>query len=658
MSVETQNSLFDMTPVLFDARFMADHAGRIINEPRIAIVELVANAYDAGATRAEITWPVQAGEQFLVTDNGTGMSKEQFHLRWRSLNYDRLQHQGKWVKFPPEVKGLHRTAFGQSGKGRWAPFCFDESYTVTTWQNGQGFRAEVSMAPTGTAPFNIIEHETFENPGHGTTISAFVRRNDISPDEIAQLIGGKFLIDPSFEIFVNGSKVQLLDLEGLETQEIEIPPHGKVTVHFIDTTEYSRTTKLRGITWWKNGRMMGEPSWNRLDDDGAYLDGRQAEAKRFSFIVKVDDLPIRAKPDWTGFHADLPAQEVTQKVHGYVLNKLHGQLASGRKQRKLKAIENSRQLLDELPRISQKTVSRFIDEVQEKCPSITERDLSNTVEILARLEESRWQYDLIRALSACSPDDLDKWTLILREWTASSAEIVLGELQRRLRLLERMEQLVNNPTADELHQLQPLFERGLWIFGTEYESVDFRSNRGLTEIVYGFLGEADGAGEVHEDYEQSRRRIDLIALPRGHVLEAFSADSYIDGRVAGIRKVLIVELKKGGFGLSIKEIDQARNYAVEIKSSGRVQPETQIEALVLGSKLANPYVVGTKMEDLNISITPMIYDTILQEARLRTFDLRRKLKEAEPSLKDGNVEQLFGEKPLLDLMVNGEMASD
>src|SRR4051812_25981249 len=101
MPDEIQNTLFDTTPVLFDARFMADHAGRIINEPRIAIVELVANAYDAGATEVQISWPAQSGEQFSVNDNGTGMSKEQFHHRWRSLNYDRLQNQGKSVKFPP-----------------------------------------------------------------------------------------------------------------------------------------------------------------------------------------------------------------------------------------------------------------------------------------------------------------------------------------------------------------------------------------------------------------------------------------------------------------------------------------------------------------------------------------------------------------------------
>ena len=92
------------------------------------------------------------------------------------------------------------------------------------------------------------------------------------------------------------------------------------------------------------------------------------------------------------------------------------------------------------------------------------------MEILARLEESRFQYDLIKQLSECSLEDLDKWTTILKQWSASSAELVLGELQRRLRLIERMQQLVEDPEADELHQLQPLFERGLWIFGTEYEA--------------------------------------------------------------------------------------------------------------------------------------------------------------------------------------------
>jgi hypothetical protein len=45
----------------------------------------------------------------------------------------------------------------------------------------------------------------------------------------------------------------------------------------------------------------------------------------------------------------------------------------------------------------------------------------------------------------------------MQQWTASNAEIVLNELDRRLKLIERMEKLVENPHADELHDLQPLF---------------------------------------------------------------------------------------------------------------------------------------------------------------------------------------------------------
>lgn len=143
-------------------------------------------------------------------------------------------------------------------------------------------------------------------------------------------------------------------------------------------------------------------------------------------------------------------------------------------------------MLRELPRLSKRVVDEFIDEVQEKCPTMSERDLGRTVNVLAKLETSRWGYDLLAQLANCSPDDLDKWNEIMQQWTASSAEIVLSELDRRLRLIERMESLVNLPTTDELHELQPLFERGLWIFGPEFESVDFRSNRGLAETIRNF----------------------------------------------------------------------------------------------------------------------------------------------------------------------------
>ena len=49
-------------PFTFGSNFLRDYAGHIISDPRVSIIELIANAYDAGATRVEVKWP---GAPFL-----------------------------------------------------------------------------------------------------------------------------------------------------------------------------------------------------------------------------------------------------------------------------------------------------------------------------------------------------------------------------------------------------------------------------------------------------------------------------------------------------------------------------------------------------------------------------------------------------------------
>ena len=47
----------DGDQLLFEERFLERHAGSIIAESSVAIVELVANAWDAWATEVDIVWP-------------------------------------------------------------------------------------------------------------------------------------------------------------------------------------------------------------------------------------------------------------------------------------------------------------------------------------------------------------------------------------------------------------------------------------------------------------------------------------------------------------------------------------------------------------------------------------------------------------------------
>jgi hypothetical protein len=303
------------------------------------------------------------------------------------------------------------------------------------------------------------------------------------------------------------------------------------------------------------------------------------------------------------------------------LQEIQGHLAGSRKERKKAALENSRELLGELPTISKKAIGQFIDEVQENCPTLSERDLSRTVQVLAKLEQSRSGYDLLAQLAACSAEDLDKWNELMRRWTASNAEIILSELQRRLTLIDRMQALVESLLTDELHDLQPLFERGLWIFGPEYEAVDFRSNRGLAEIIGRFLGGAD--------YKPPNLRPDFVVLPETSI-GAYCADAYdAGGEIAGIRKVAVLELKKGGFCVKQAELNQAMGYCKEIRKAGQVQPATEIVAYVLGANLESD--LDTMTYGASITVIPMVYQTILRKAHQRTFNLQRRLKEAQPA---------------------------
>ena len=53
------------------------------------------------------------------------------------------------------------------------------------------------------------------------------------------------------------------------------------------------------------------------------------------------------------------------------------------------------------------------------------------------------------------------------------------------------------------------------------------------------------------------------------------------------------------------------------------------------------------LKDLNITVVPRAYDSVLQQARLRTFNLERKLKELDPLPKDPDIEKVFQDHPLL-----------
>jgi len=587
-----------------------------MSDPRIAIVELVANSYDAGARNVHVSWPDKEGGLFCIKDDGTGMTREEFARRWRTLNYNRMQDQGPKVQFPDGVKLRERRAFGQNGKGRHGAFCFADHYTVETRKDGRSLKANVSLAPESSCPFHcpVVAEENKE--GHGTEITAVVTKNWIMAEAILDALGTRFLVDPDFTISLNGEKIVLDDLNNTLAWEVEVPGFGVVTVHQIDSATKQRTTHMRGITWWVYERMVGGSSWDDLGEYGAILDGRTAAAKTISFIIEADLLKEEVKADWSGFHASARFNAVREAAVASIIQALRNLFKDIRKERKEKAIQKHVETFGGLTHYSQRVVQDFIDEIQVNCPRLSEVDLYKTVGILTKLEESRSGYDLLNQLLACSPEDLDRWNDIMCQWDARSAEIILGELGRRLRLIEKIQGLVDDHSADELHDLQPLFEKGLWIFGPEFDSVDFCSNRSMSTVIRGFF-------KMEPEEAPTRKRMDFIALPDAS-LGVYSADAHDgDSEVTGYRKILIVELKRGGFELTQKELDQGRDYGLYLVKQGVVPQHTPICVHVLGARWEQG--LGSASQ-VNVTITPFTYGVVLTKAHARTFNLLKKIE--------------------------------
>jgi len=606
----------------FGSGFLHDHAGQIIDDPRVAIIELVANCYDAGAKEVQVRWPTVPGKVLSITDNGTGMTRTELEKRWMTLAYDRPAEQGTEVEFPPGVPKVKRTAFGHNGKGRFSPFCFGDIYKIETRRDGACVRASVQVALDANVPFQFRIEEESRGEGHGTIISVKAGRGLLADSYIREWIGYKFAVDPGFEVFVNDVAVKLLDLkEHVATKTVDVSSHGRVYIHRLDPQRQERTMQLKGIAWWVNKRMVGEPSWDGLDGEGQYLDGRTAEAKRFTFVVEADILKSETRADWGGFKQSPKLEAVRKAVHQAVIEELRGLMAFDRKAAKKAAIQQHRGLIRGLPGISQWQIGRFLDEALERCPSLTFKELSRTVEIWSKLEQNRSGYDLLKQLAACSNDDLDTWNSLMQKWTASNAEIVLSELEHRLTVIRDLQKLVRDRNSDEVHDLQPVFERGLWIFGPEYESVEFTSNRGMTHVVQDFFG--------REGKKASRKRPDFVAMPDSSI-GLYSAYEFTEGEVSGVRKVLIVELKRGGFCLKQGDLDQARDYARELRTTGCAQPNTDIEAVVLGAS-SEQGLAEMRIGDRTL-IRPFLYDVLLDRAHARVFNLSKRIKETAPAL--------------------------
>lgn len=602
-------------------RIISKATKRVMEDPQIAITELIANAWDAGATDVEIIWPDE-NNIFYIKDNGCGMSFEDFQDKWSNIGYDR-QNISNSIEIEVNNKKIKRDVYGKNGLGKFSVFCFANKIEIETSKDGVFNVFEVEF--NGYSGFAIKHISTGESDWTGTKIIALESKNIRCPEgEVVSYLSQRFFTSKFFTVKVNTVTINFDNIPDScmdYNKSIDLD-EGQLSIMIIKKNDKDTTIRWSGILWRIQGRAVGKPlSWKE-SGFGDIVDGRTDEGKSYIVIIDADIL----YPAMDGFYWDSIDTTTVEYKHVYDIVKkeletFFERYSSERKVQKIAAVKKTSALyFEELGFLSRQKIDSFIEEVVGVCPSLKVNDLNNIVKILSTLETSSGKFGILEKMAKFSTREWENLDQVLSDWTINMAKVVLDEIQGRLSLIERLRCKVDAPDTLEVQELQPLMEKCLWMFGPEFDSLEFTSNVAIASCYQKYM-------KIKCEVKTSKNRPDFTILPDAS-LGFYSTPSYGDDHEEkGVSRLLIIELKAPSVALGRDEKEQPFRYCDEFKAIGLIDGSTIVNAYVVGSKLQKS-LSNEPQKEGNVTINIILFHTLLARAEKRLFKLRDKIHAA------------------------------
>lgn len=198
---------------------------------------------------------------------------------------------------------------------------------------------------------------------------------------------------------------------------------------------------------------------------------------------------------------------------------------------------------------------------------------------------------------------------------------MLDEIDSRISVIETIRRLADDSSIDELHTLHPLVLRSRWLFGPEFESEEYCSNATLQTVARELFKSQDA------QFINEKNRPDIVVLPERTTCQLTGIESFdrADPTLTQFQHILLIELKKGGFALTRKEVNQADGYVQDIAASGVISGAPYICAWVVGQKVAAGVGTDKKVGDASGEygrVRATTFDTLVDTANRRLMKLR------------------------------------
>lgn len=536
-----------------------EHLGTQMYKRRdVAIAELVANCWDAGATVVSVTIPTPQEydprtSSMSITDDGSGMTEGQVDDDYLVIGRNRR------AAGQPEPSG--RKIMGRKGVGKLAGFGLARRMQLTTWRDGtassfeldgaalkadRGRAAELPVSGTVGPADPAAPHPS----GTAVTMRELKHKTPVSIDGLHRALARRFsrTVLGSMSITVNGEHLRepALDLHSRE------PAEGSTTEdigggrHVTWWAAFSRkvlTPEMQGFTVLVHEKTAQAPP---------YFFGVEATAsgqhgtKYLTGVIEADYLDDGTDDDSDRISTD--RQEIdwddedaaALKVWGDKLTRrLLRSRVEKREQEAEDQVENDPALkprIDALDATSAKQVRKFIralgaaDTADERV-----RPLADTI---IRAYEYRQFHDFIGELDAAAeePEQLELALTYLRGWKVLESRAILEVVKGRLDIVDKFHSMIVNDSAETAatkgsENLHDLIADYPWLINPDWQVL--AEEKTLTRQLREWSAE-DTAPE-------DRSRYDFLALE-------------------GSGDTVVIEIKRAGHAVELKDLQQIERY--------------------------------------------------------------------------------------------------
>lgn len=528
------------------------------------IGELVANAWDANATKIEIKIPEtpidEHTSEIVIADDGMGMSDHDIREKYLITGRDRREKEGSDQTRSP----FNRKIMGRKGIGKFSAFGIAREIEIESVCEGEYSRFVMDydkmLESADRRRAEFVPLSSTGNVTLGTTITlrqiTKFKTRSISLAPLRRRLARRFAVvgvDSNFDIIINKSRISIeeRDLQNLldkdadgkrylwSFEDEEIKPSTGWTISgwigALDRTTPARDGVDRGISIMARGKLVQEPFLFNAVVGQQYALSYLVGELHAEFVDEVEDTigTNRNALVW-----DTEANTCLMEWGKKQIEKIAREWAGKRSQdneRRLQQSELYHTFKERASDIGHKRAlglaDKLVRQVISKNPTAGPEELEPVIQTSLDFLEFNAFWEIAHDVAEADLKDVDTLFKLFREWQIVEAKEMSRVTEGRIATIQKLQGLIERD-ALEVPTLHKFLKDFPWVIDPRWTLVD-------DEVRYSDI--------LRREFKESRetpkidRRIDFLCVHDGNDLA-------------------VVEIKRPGKKASTKELDQIEEY--------------------------------------------------------------------------------------------------